>query len=185
MPLPYPTLERELLHIRTVTLQGYRRKDQLWDIEGHLTDVRTHDVQFPGGQRSGGDPIHDMWIRLTVDATGLIKELHVATDAVPFEDVCGTIRSRYRCLIGVRVGSGFRGQVRRLLGGLNGCTHLTELLLAMGTTVIQTLSGEISLQEDQMPLGVNGCHALNISGPVVAEFHPRWYRPSITINPVE
>lgn len=185
MPLPSPALERELLHTRSVTFKGYRRKDHLWDIEGHLTDVRTHDVRFPGGHRSGGDPIHSMWIRLTVDATGLIRELHAATDAAPFEGVCGNIRSRFTCMVGVRVGRGFRGQVRRLLGGVNGCTHMTELLLSMGTAVIQTLSGEIPLQEDQRPFGLDGCHALDTSGPIVAEFHPRWYRSQAATGSAE
>ncbi|RJG04323.1 DUF2889 domain-containing protein [Noviherbaspirillum sedimenti] len=63
MPLPAPTPERELLHTRTVTFKGYRRNDNLWDIEGHLTDVRSHDIAFPGVSRAAGDPIHGMWLR--------------------------------------------------------------------------------------------------------------------------
>lgn len=54
---------------------------------------------------------------------------------------------------------------------------MTELLLSMGTAVIQTLIGEIPLLEDQRPFGLDGCHALDTSGPIVAEYHPRWYRP--------
>ena len=41
MPLSTPT-EREHLHSRQIGLMGYRRNDGLWDIEGHLTDVKTY-----------------------------------------------------------------------------------------------------------------------------------------------
>ena len=39
MPLS-PAAPREHIHTRTVTCRGYRRKDGLWDIEGHLVDVK-------------------------------------------------------------------------------------------------------------------------------------------------
>ncbi|MBO6784243.1 MAG: DUF2889 domain-containing protein, partial [Alphaproteobacteria bacterium] len=41
MPLS-PPAEREHIHTRTVECAGYRRTDGLWDIEGHLTDVKTY-----------------------------------------------------------------------------------------------------------------------------------------------
>ena len=67
-----PTLSapagRELLHNRTVQCHGFRRADGLWDIEGHMTDIKTYDV--PNKDRNGipaGVPIHEMWLRLTLD----------------------------------------------------------------------------------------------------------------------
>ncbi|WP_158592167.1 DUF2889 domain-containing protein [Noviherbaspirillum sedimenti] len=183
--LPDPVIERELLHTRSIIFKGYRRKDNLWDIEGHLTDVRANDVNFPGGHRRGGDPIHDMWMRLTVDAACVIREVQTSMDAVPYEGTCGNIQSRYACIVGMRVGSGFRGQIRQLLGGINGCTHMTELLLSMGTAIIQTLEGEIPFLQDEKPFALDGCHALDTSGRLVAEFHPRWYRPGSATSPAE
>src|SRR5690606_12405498 len=41
MPLS-PPVEREPIHIRTVTCRGYRRSDGLWDIEGHLVDTKAY-----------------------------------------------------------------------------------------------------------------------------------------------
>lgn len=174
LPDPFPA--RELTHSRSISFKGYRRNDRLWDVEGHLTDQRVHDVNFPGGHRHAGEAIHSMWLRLTVDVTGLIKEVRASTDASPFEGVCGNIVSRYGCMVGVRVGSGYGGHVRRLLGGINGCTHMTELLLSMGTAVMQTLVGEMPMPENIKPFSLDGCHALDTSGPVVEEFYPRWYR---------
>lgn len=177
VPLPDPHPERVPTHVRTISFQGYRRGDGLWDVEGELIDRRTQDVVFPGGGRRAGEAIHCMRLRLTVDATGLIKDVGAASDAVPFEGVCGAIAPRYRGMIGVRVGPGYGAQVRGLLGGTAGCTHMTELLLSMGTAVLQTLFGEAATPDDVKPVNLDGCHALGSSGPVVASVYPRWYRP--------
>jgi hypothetical protein len=177
VPLPKPELERELLHTRTISIHGYRRSDALWDVEGRLTDQRTQDVHFPGRVQRGGEPIHDMSIRLTVDATGLIVGIVAVTDIGPFQGVCGAIAPAYESLNGVRVGPGFRSTINKRFAGVLGCTHMTELLLAMGTGVIQTLVGSITHPADVKPFSLDGCHAFDTTGPVVAEFHPRWYRP--------
>ena len=59
---------RERLHTRQIECCGYRRADGLWEIEAHLTDVKTYafDNQFRGHVEPG-DPLHDMWLRLTID----------------------------------------------------------------------------------------------------------------------
>jgi hypothetical protein len=49
MPLPVTDVERELRHTRRVRYEGYRRADGLWDIEGHLTDIKSHDNPMKSG----------------------------------------------------------------------------------------------------------------------------------------
>ena len=177
MPLPHTEENREPIHRRTISIQAYRRAAGLYDIEGQLQDVRAQDITLPRGPLPAGEPIHDMRLRLTVDAGANIVAVAASTDAAPFGRSCATITPKYEQLVGLRVGPGFRSAVRRLLAGVSGCTHLTELLLTMGTGVIQALAGEAPRQEDVKPFSLDGCHALDTSGPVVARFHPRWYRP--------
>lgn len=177
MSLPEPETEREAIHTRAITLRGYRRVDGLFDIEGHLRDTRHQEVELPRGRLAPGEPVHDMWLRLTVDAGATIVAVKASTDAAPFGRGCAAITPAYENLVGVRIGPGFRSKVRGLLGGLNGCTHLTELLLAMGTGAIQSLVGHVPQPEDVKPFSLDGCHALDTSGPIVAQYHPRWYRP--------
>ena len=176
MPLSAPNVERKLAHTRSITIRGYQRGDGLFDIEGHLVDVRPEAVSFAGGGRGAGEPIHVMWLRLTVDAEALIVDVEAVTDAGPYRNVCGAITPAYGGLVGLRVGAGFRGQVRRLLAGVRGCTHMTEMLSTMATAVIQTLAGSRPQPEDERPFQLDGCHALAVDGPTVATFHPRWYR---------
>lgn len=177
LPLPASVPDRVPVHSRVISFQGYRRKDGLWDIEGHLVDVRSHDAEWPGGRRAANEPIHSMLLRITVDDTGLIKEAVASTEASPFEGVCGSITQRYATLAGIRVGPGFRLRVQQIVGGLNGCAHMTELLIGMGTAVIQTLAGAIPVPEDQKPFNLDGCHALDTSGDIVKKYQPLWYRP--------
>jgi Protein of unknown function (DUF2889) len=177
MPLPPSSAERTEVHRRTITLRGFRRADGLWEVEGHLEDVRAHDFRFPGGERRGGAPIHSMSMRLTVDGTALIVDAVAATDASPFEGICGRVAPDYAALIGLRVGPGFSRATARLFGGVRGCTHMSELLRTMGTGVLQTLAGtDLAVSETQKPFQLDGCHALASDGPQVASFYPRWYR---------
>lgn len=177
MPLPMPVAEREATHTRDIHIQGYRRVDGLWDVEGHLTDVRAQDVTFPGGGcRPAGQFIHSMWLRLTVDEAARIRAAIAVTDESPFPGTCERIAPNYDALVGLRVGPGFRGEIRRLFGGLRGCTHLTELISAMATGVFQTLAGEVPQHESQRPFSLDGCHAQATDGPIVAAFYPRWFR---------
>lgn len=179
MAMP-PAAARELRHKRTITIEGYRRHDGLWEVEGHLVDCRTAAVAWPGGGRGAGVAIHDMTLRLTVDAGGLIVAVAADTAAGPYPDVCGSITPAYERLVGLRVAAGFRGQVQRLLSGTRGCTHLTELLGALATGVVQTLAGDAENDPQARPFQLEGCHAFLRSGEVVARHFPRWY-----LTPVE
>ena len=59
---------RSLLHKRSVDCYGYLRDDGLYDIEGHLIDVKTYTVEeLDRGPIPPGEPIHEMWLRLTID----------------------------------------------------------------------------------------------------------------------
>ena len=83
MPLPVPTVARSLTHTRRLRFEAYKSADGLWDIEAHLTDVKPFDYQLSSGVRPAGTPVHDMWIRLTinldleiVDALGTAPDVH-------------------------------------------------------------------------------------------------------------
>ena len=59
------------MHTRHVECRGYERDDGLWDIEGHLVDTKPYDMPNDdrvSGKIAAGEALHEMWIRLTVDA---------------------------------------------------------------------------------------------------------------------
>lgn len=177
MPLPAPACAREASHQRTITVSSYRRTDGLWDIEGHLTDVWPHPVPMAGSTLEAHKPMHEMWLRLTIDNTATIVAAQAVGDAGPYGPVCGAIAPSYSQLVGVKVARGYRDAVRRLFGRTAGCTHLTELANVMGSAALQAMWDDLRGPPDQKPFSIDGCHALKSSGPQVATFFPRWYQP--------
>lgn len=177
MTLPTPDCPRIPTHQRRITIQGYRREDGLWDVEGLLIDVRSQDVALHNGIRRAGEPIHLMHLRLTVDASATIVSAHAATEEAPFgTGVCGAVTPRYQALVGLSIGRGYRQKIQGLFGGVQGCAHLSELAISLGTGVLQTLAGELPQSEDVKPFQLDGCHALSTDGPQVAHYYPRWHR---------
>ncbi len=151
MPLPEPTASREPLHRRTIEIVGYKRGDGLFDIEGRLLDRK--DVEFPVGGRklAPGEPVHEMWLRITVDRELRIVDAAAATDAMPYPGECDRIAPDYRKLIGLSIGPGYLRQVKELLGGVRGCTHITELAGSLATAAYQTFAGQGLSSPDRRP----------------------------------
>ena len=84
MPLPDPA-PRKLMHTRAIECTGYERDDGLWDIEAHLTDTKTtaHTRHHGGRARRAGEPVHDLWIRVTIDLDMKIHEVEARRTRVP------------------------------------------------------------------------------------------------------
>lgn len=180
MPLSTPA-PRHIKHTRTIQCCGYHREDGLWDIEGHLTDTKPFDIpnmDRPGGTLVAGQPMHNMWIRLTVDLDLLIHGVEVVTDAGPYYG-CPGITPNFQVLKGLHIKPGFTQKTRELLGGTKGCTHLVELLGPVATTVYQTLYGA---RERAKPAGTDGrrpalidtCHMYAADGELVRRKWPEW-----------
>ena len=178
MPLPVTDVERELRHTRRVRYEGYRRADGLWDIEGHLTDIKSHDNAMKTGVRRAGQPIHEMWLRLTIDRHCTILNAVAASDAVPYPGGCETIAPAYKRLIGLNLARDFRRSVKKLFGDVKGCTHITEMLTGFPTAAIQTFAGEMPEErpDGRKPFQLDQCHALDTRSETVRKWYPKWYR---------
>lgn len=133
---PQP-LSRKLLHTRQVHCTGYLRSDGLFDIEGRLLDIKTTPSSTPFKDIPTGEPFHQMVLVMTVDIDFVIQNVRACTEIGPTPH-CVEVNSAYAALKGVKIGPGFKKQVARIVGGALGCTHLTELLGPMATTLYQT-----------------------------------------------
>ena len=176
MTLPQQAITRELVHTRKIVTEGYKRSDGLWDIEGRLTDIRNHDIPLGTDVRRAGTPLHEMFVKITVDRNLTIVAVSAQTLASPYPGTCETITGSYAGLEGVRIEAGFRREVGKRFGGLKGCSHITELLGNLGTVALQTVMPEVEQDSNQRPGKIDGCHALASNGPMVAYFYPAWYR---------
>jgi hypothetical protein len=182
MPLPQST-DRDLMHSRDITCRGYRRKDGLWDIEGHIVDTKPYSYDDPLGTKfEAGRPIHEMWLRITIDSTLLIHAAVSASDHTPYPR-CRLANPVFARLEGVRIGPGWWREVRKRVGGAVGCTHIMELLRPMATTAFQTLTVLEPYVADsesaEPPQWIDTCVSHASDSPITAQLFPRFYRKGV------
>jgi Protein of unknown function (DUF2889) len=176
MPLP-PSTPRRRLHRRTAAYEVFARDDGLYDVEGHLTDVKDHRYELMAGAREPGDPVHDMRVRVTIDRELLIHAIVATMDRYPYPDGCNAIEAAYGKLVGTSLGRGFRRALDDAMGGVKGCTHLTELLGYLPTAAIQAFAGLTrEIHGDAKPFQLDRCHALETTSETVRRYYPAWHR---------
>ena len=189
MPLSPSSPRRALKHTRAIQIEAYARDDGLWDLDAHITDIKTRDAKLASGIRPVGQPMHDLWLRVTIDRQLYIVDAEAVSDAVPYPSYCDTIGLDYRKLVGLNLMKGFRADVKMRLAGTKGCTHLTELAQVLPTAAIQAFAGEVfdtrdgasAKEQTEKPFQFDRCHALRSDGAAVAKYYPRW---AVTPAPV-
>jgi hypothetical protein len=179
MPLS-ASAPRRHLHNRDIALRGYLRDDGLIDIEAHLTDTKAHPERHNDGtMREIGDPVHDMWLRMTITVEREIIACEAAMDSTPFF-ACPGAAPNFARLAGLRIEAGFIRKALERVGGSAGCTHLRELLQQVGTVAFQTLYSVGKMSDDphqlqgRRPPLLNSCFAWDEAGPLVRERYPEW-----------
>ncbi|MBJ7313365.1 DUF2889 domain-containing protein [Rugamonas sp. CCM 8940] len=184
MSLSIPVSRRALRHTRAIDIQAFKRDDGLWDLDAHITDIKVNDTLLASGLRRGGDALHDLSLRITVDLQLTIVDAEAVSDAVPYPGFCNTIGSAYKQLIGLNLMKGFRHELKARLAGIQGCTHLTELAQILPTAALQAFANDVYSTHDSAnasaeqphdkPFQLDKCHALRTDGGAVAQFYPRW-----------
>ena len=99
--------------------------------------------------------------------------------------ICKNANSNFRKIIGLQIKSGWKKEITKLIGGINGCTHITELLSSVATAAFQTIypykskqkkENESTLNQNrEKPLLLGTCHAFNTKSEVVKRLWPKWY----------
>ena len=176
---------RRLMHTRSVECNGYLRDDGLWEVEARLVDTKpfTQAADRYREELKPGDPVHDIRLRLAVDARMTIHEAEATMAATPYP-TCIEVEPVLQRLVGENIRNGWREVVRRKIGRLEGCTHLSELMGPAVTTLFQTIShgsdpeGRDLLENQQSagkrPFFINGCHSWRTDGPIVADKFPQF-----------
>jgi hypothetical protein len=182
LPLPQP---RKMLHERRVITRGYLRDDGLWDIEGEIVDEKQYDsASRERGTVPAGTPYHNMSARLTVDNDLMIHAVATSMTTTPFA-YCPGANDPAQLLVGQSLARGFRRAVEDTMGGVQSCTHLKDLIMAMATTAYQTIfpyrsqfMPELADESgsDTPPFFINRCRTWAESTPVVARYYPKFYR---------
>ncbi|CAN5638834.1 DUF2889 domain-containing protein [soil metagenome] len=180
-----PSVVRHRVHLRRIECEGFARDDGLFDIEGTLVDTKPTALELPERHVLPNAPIHHMRLRLTVGRDFVIREAVAQSLETPY-GVCGRIAPAYAQLAGLRIEAGFTQRVKRMFRGIEGCSHLTELLPVMATTAFQIIwsdrdnfdTAEVGNGRTRgSPLG--GCHALRLDGEVVMRYFSHMLEPAL------
>ena len=178
-------ITRTPLHTRAVTYRGFARSDGLWDIEGSMRDTKDYSFErFERGVLKAGTPLHDMFVRVTVDSSLKIVAIETGMPATPFSE-CIHAAAPVQRLIGATLGRGWRKAIESAIGGVEGCTHLRELLFNLATAALQTIPSYIDFQQREAgnpppeptvaPPYVGQCMSWRRDGPAVQRFYPQFY----------
>lgn len=180
MTLPAPQ-EREEIHRRTYDFHGYRRADGLWDIEGVINDSKAYDYHNSHrGEMKAGAPVHRMVVRLTLNDDFEVIDCVGGTEASPFP-ICPAIAVNLQRMKGAKIGPGWRKAIKERIGGIEGCTHINEMLGAMATVAYQTMWPILRRENpqepdpDKKPPLIGSCHAFDPKGEIVRQTWPDWY----------
>jgi hypothetical protein len=176
LPLPSPS-PRQPAHTRQVSYTGYRREDGLWDIEATLLDTKPIPFSVPGERSwSPNEPIHQMSIRLTVDAQLVVQAVQASMDDIPHGD-CPLALPPMDALVGARLSAGWRRTIEEKLGGTAGCAHVRELLFNMATAAFQTVAGVFESADPQVkPPHLDRCVSWRTNSDLVSRRYPMFFK---------
>jgi hypothetical protein len=173
---------REQLHFRQIDIRGFRRSDGLFEVEGRVVDLRTHDQETALGRNvPAGFPLHDMGVRLVFDDSLVIQAVQTFTDAAPY-NACPAAGLALQNLIGLRMTSGWNKEARNRITKASSCTHLMELLGPLATVAFQSLSasrrGSETSPAAARTVKIDSCYAYAADGELVRQRWPELHRPA-------
>jgi len=165
------------IHQRVLDMSTYALDDDRVVVEGTLRDERFRPIYELSGQRREPGVIHHMIIRLLIGGAPLrILDAEAEMPHIPMP-LCATTAESVRKVIGIKIKSGFGERVHKLIGGKQGCAHLTHLLIVM---VQEALHGywthkmrkpeppPASLEEiDGLSYLLNSCRMWREDGPIM------------------
>jgi hypothetical protein len=170
---------RTPLHTRTIRLDGFGRPDGGVDVEARLTDVKHYDLpNWPRGPLPAGQPQHDMVMTMTVGPDFTIRAFEARTEASPHR-VCAEGAAGFSRLVGLSISRGFTRQAAERIGGVQGCTHIREVLQQMATVAFQSMrESRLRRYADQpqtRPPQIDTCIAWSSAGEWVRVRFPAFY----------
>ncbi len=174
------------VHSRLVEVRTYPAGDGKLVVEGRLRDERF----VPGyhWNREAFTPgvIHNLVVRFLVgEVPPVILDAEAEMLDVPNEGCPDTLDS-IETMKGLSIASGYGEEVRKRMGGVKGCAHLTQLVMIMGTAALHGAWIAGSREPRPVPATpeafaglsrlVNSCRLWRKDGPILAELREEMRR---------
>jgi hypothetical protein len=165
------------VHQRTIEVKSYALEDGRLIVEGWLRDDRyVNGYGWDGRERPGG-VVHWIGARLLIGGWPITIEAAEAEMVKTPHELCPTTVDTIERLVGVHITSGYTDHVKRLLGGTEGCIHLSHLVAAMGSAAVHGYWTQHTREKrplpnslDEMPglaVVIDSCRLWKKNGPLV------------------
>lgn len=128
--------DKTKIHKRAIQLLTYPLDDDKMIVHGVLKDHRYISVFDATGACKLPGVIHHIDVKLLINLNLLIiEEAEAQMIKVPIPECRKTLDNMLR-IKGLEVKSGFSKNIRSIVGGKDGCNHLSQLIVVMGQEII-------------------------------------------------
>jgi hypothetical protein len=165
---------KKVVHTREISMRTSDVGDHTVLVEGSLIDHRYRAGQDEGCEQS--ELVHHMLIRLKVKGPGMLIEEAEATMPHHPREECPDVLPWFRNLEGLEIAPGYSMKVKKAIGGIRGCAHLTSLVIAMGESAVQGYwaayeaeNKKKGLREQTIKKFINTCHLWKEDGPILKD----------------
>ncbi|MEW6184912.1 MAG: DUF2889 domain-containing protein [Thermodesulfobacteriota bacterium] len=167
------------VHERKIDIHTYPLENDQVIVEGWLRDER----MVPGRTRDGKPRppgvVHWMCVRLLLGGRPItILEAEAEMPTIP-NPLCPTVADSVKKIIGLSIVAGFSEQVRQKLYGVEGCSHLMHLILAMGPAGLHGYWADQGQKTTNLPRSleetpnleylINSCRLWREDGPLIKQ----------------
>jgi len=146
--------ERSQIHTRNIHLATYPHEGFRVLVQGILKDERLIPVFDVTGKARAPGTVHHMVVTLLIDPDPLtIVQAEAEMLTIPMDE-CPATLDRVAQLVGVQIKAGFSNQIRQIMGGNRGCTHLCNLVTAMGQEIFHGWLTQKRSQKAPLPVSL-------------------------------
>ncbi len=163
---------KRLVHTRDISMRTSDLGDHSILVEGSLIDHRHRQKQNEASEEA--ELVHHMVIRLKVKGPGMLIEKAEATMPHHPREECPEMLPWLRNLEGLEIAPGYSMKVKKAIGGIKGCAHLTSLVIAMGESAVQGYWAAYEAEKERKGLReqtikkfINTCHLWKEDGPII------------------
>jgi hypothetical protein len=165
---------KKLVHTREISMRTSDLGDHTILVEGSLIDHRYRARRNEVSEES--ELVHHMVIQLKVKGPRMLIEQAEASMPHHPRKECTEVLPWIRKLEGLEIAPGYSMKVKRIVGGVRGCAHLTSLVISMGESAVQGYwtgyveeTRKTGLPEQTIRKFINTCHLWKEDGPIVRE----------------
>jgi hypothetical protein len=165
---------KKLVHTREISMRTSDLGGHTILVEGSLIDHRYRARRSEVTEEC--ELVHHMVIQLKVKGPTMVIEQAEASMPHHPRKECTEVLPWIRKLEGLEIAPGYSVKVKRIVGGVRGCAHLTSLVISMGESAVQGYwtayveeTRKTGLPEQTIKKFINTCHLWKEDGPIVRE----------------